>query len=76
MNLPEVKYSIPQDILTATITALEFALSRYEQEAAALIGAARHEQDDVLTSLSRKLGRERLEQADQAAKLVSFYLNL
>lgn len=76
MNLPEVKYSIPADILTATITALEFAQSRYEQEAAALIGAARHEQDEVLTSLGRKLGRERLAQADRAAELVNFYLKL
>lgn len=76
MNLPEVKYSIPADIMTATIAALEFAQSRYEQEAATLIGAARHEQDEVLVNLSRKLGRERLEQADQAAKLVNFYLNL
>ncbi len=81
MNLPDVKYAIPDEILADTIKTLEFAQSRYEQEAAALIGAAligaaRHEQDEVLTSLGRKLGRERLMQSDRAAELVAFYLNL
>ena len=76
MKLPDVKYAIPDTILTDTITTLEFALSRYEQEATALIGAARHEQDEVLTSLGRKLGRERLMQSDRTAELLDFYLNL
>lgn len=76
MNLPDVKYAIPADTLTATISALEFARDRYEQEASALIGAARHEQDEVLVRLSRKLGRERLEQADRTGDLVDFFLHL
>lgn len=69
-----MKIEITQDQLDDTIKALEFAQTRYEQEAAALIGAARHEQDETLVRLSRKLGRERLEQSDRASALVDFYL--
>lgn len=71
-----MKIELSQEQLDGTIAALEFAQDRYEQEAAALIGAARHEQDETLVRLSRKLGRERLEQADRTAILVDFYLHL
>lgn len=76
MDLPDVKYAIPAETLTATISALEFAMIRYEQEAAALLDTARHEQDETLAKLGRKLGRKRLEQADRTANLVDFYLHL
>ena len=71
-----MKIELTQDQLNATIKVLEFAQGRYEQEAAALIGAAQHEQDETLVRLSRELGREHLEQADQASNLVEFYLSL
>ena len=67
-----MKIELTQDQLNATIKVLEFAQGRYEQEAAALIGAAQHEQDETLVRLSR----EHLEQADQASNLVDFYLSL
>lgn len=70
-----MKIEISQEQLDDTITALEFAVVRYEQEAAALLDTARHEQDEVLVRLSRKLGRKRLEQADRTANLVDFYLH-
>ncbi len=76
MDLSDVKYAIPDETIGATITALEFARSRYVQEATDLIRAARYERDEELVKLSRKLGRERLEQADATAALVEFYLHL
>lgn len=71
-----MKIELSQEQLDATISALEFAMVRYEQEAAALIDTARHEQDEVLVRLSRKLGRTRLEQADAVTALVDYYLHL
>lgn len=76
MKLPDVKYPIPAKTLTDTVTALEFAQTRYEQEAAALISTSQHEQDETLVKLSRKLGRERLAQAERTSELVDFYLSL
>lgn len=66
---------ITQEQLDAVIKALEFARDRCEQEAAALIGAAGWEQDEPLVRLSRKLGRERMEQAVETAALVEFFLH-
>lgn len=71
-----MKIELTQEQLDATIAALEFAETRYEQEAAALISAARHEQDEVLCRLSWKLGRKRLEQSDRVGELVDFFQHL
>lgn len=76
MSLPDVKYALSDDTISSTITALEFARSRYEREAAVLISATQRSQDEKLVRLSWKLGRERLEQANVTAALVDFYLNL
>ncbi len=64
---------ITQEQLDAVIEALEFAQVRCEQEAAALIGAAGREQDETIVRLGRRLGRERMEQAVQAAALADFF---
>lgn len=66
---------ITQKQLDAVIEALEFAQARCEQEAAALIGAAGREQDETIVRLGRRLGRERMEQAVQAAALADFFLH-
>ena len=71
-----MKIELTQDQLDGTIKALEFAQARCEQEAAALIGAAQHEKDEPLVRLSRKLGQERLNQANHISKLLDFYLYL
>lgn len=76
MELNDVKYALSDETIGATITALEFARSRYVQEATALLKSARDEQDVELVKLSRKLGKERLEKADATAALVDFYLHL
>ena len=80
MKMPDVKYAIPAETLTSTISALEFARDRYEQDAAALFGAAlvaaKTEQGEAFVKLSLKLGQENLEQADKTANLVDFYLSL
>lgn len=68
MNLPEVKYSIPSDILTSTIEAMRDYSRLLEAEAAAL---ARLESPDA-----EKHAQERLEDAEVARKLFEFYLNL
>ncbi len=71
-----MKIELTQDQLDATISALEFAMVRYEQEAAALLDTARHGQDEAFVKLSRKLGQTRLKQADAVTALVDFYLHL
>lgn len=68
MNLPEVKYSIPSELLTATIEAMRDYSRLLEAEAAAL---ARLESPEAA-----KLARERLRDAEVAKKLFEFYLNL
>lgn len=68
MNLPDVKYSIPADILTATIETMRDYSRLLEAEAAALAKLKSPE--------AEKLTQERLDDAEVAKKLFEFYLNL
>ena len=64
----EVKFAIPQDVLTATIEAMRNLMLFLETEAAAL---ARLDSDEA-----RELAQERLEDAKVAEGLYCFYGDL
>ena len=68
--MDEVKFAIPQDVLTATIEAMRDLEYRYQAEAAAfslIAGECRQ---------ARELAAERSESAAVASGLYSFYLGL
>lgn len=68
MNLLEVKYSIPADILIDTVEAMRDYSRLLEAESAALAKLKSPE--------AEKLAQERLEDAEAARKLFEFYLHL
>lgn len=75
-----MKIEITQDQLDATIKALEFAQTRYEQDAVAIFGAmlsaVEQEPDETRVKQSQKLGWEWLDMADRTSELVDFFLHL
>lgn len=78
MKMPGAKYVIPAETLTSTITALEFAQNRYEQDALTLLAASfrTSERDTACSASCQTLGLERMARAVETARLVDFYLQL